>query len=401
MKTLHKNIFLWLLISSFFFIENVCNFSFSVVGDEIQQALLLSYTDYALLAASFVAAYSFMMIPAGLCLDAFFLSHVVSYAMCVFALGCFIFAFSQALPLLMLGRILMGASAAFSLLGSLKFAREMFSNHLGLFSSLALSVGMIGGVFAKIPTFYLVKMLHGKSGVFGLYGVIAVIFGLLVRVLVPRDEMAISPAPFSLSASKRILSEGNFWLIALYGSFCYSPFLAMETIWSKSFLSEMLPDTKLVVINAMESIPFFGVIIGSILLGILSDRAKSRKFGLVAAGMGIAFTLFLFFYVLPKNILAISVVLFLFGFFTGGFMPCFAYLLEHYPVHLSGSALGLMNCVNMVGGAVLTPCIGQMVDLLSESPTLSQIEIYQIAFLFLPLLALLASALISRVKDSQ
>ena len=81
-------------------------------------------------------------------------------------------------------------------------------------------------------------------------------------------------------------------------------------------------------------------------------------------------------------------------------MPCFAYLLEHYPAHMSGSALGLMNCVNMIGGAVFTPVIGKTVDTLSVGTHLTYVEIYQISFMFLPILALFASALISKVTNN-
>lgn len=401
MKEVQKNVLLWLLVSSFFFIENVCGFSISVVGDEIKQDLALNHTEYALLAASFLAAYSCMMIPAGLCLDAFLLNHVMSYAMSTFAVGCFIFAIGNSFSLLLMGRILMGASAAFSLLGSLKFARSTFSDHLGLFSSLALSVGMIGGVVGKTPTLYLVKVMQlGKSGVFGVFGFVALAFAVLVRYLVPAEVMKRSVSAFSLQASKRIISQRNFWLIALYGSFCYSPFLAMETVWAKKLLSEMLPGIRLLVINSIESIPFLGVIIGSIILGMVSDGASSRKGWLIISALGVAITLMMFLYVLPRNIVIISLILFFFGFFTGGFMPCFAYLLEHYPAHMSGSALGLMNCVNMMGGAVFTPVIGKAVDTLSVGTHLTYVEIYQISFMFLPILALFASALISKVTDN-
>ena len=393
MKEVQKNVLLWLLVSSFFFIENVCGFSISVVGDEIKQDLALNHTEYALLAASFLAAYSCMMIPAGLCLDAFLLNQVMSYAMGAFAVGCFIFAIGNSFSLLLLENW-----AQCSLfLEQLEVAKYTSS---WLFSSLALSVGMIGGVVGKTPTLYLVEVMQlGKSGVFGVFGFVALAFGILVRYLIPAENMKREVSPFSLQTSKRIISQRNFWLIALYGSFCYSPFLAMETVWAKKLLSEMLPGIRLLVINSIESIPFLGVIIGSIILGMVSDGAPSRKGWLIISALGIAITLMMFLYVLPRNMVIISLILFFFGFFTGGFMPCFAYLLEHYPAHMSGSALGLMNCVNMIGGAVFTPVIGKTVDTLSVGTHLTYVEIYQIAFMFLPILALFASALISKVTD--
>ncbi|MDA9832100.1 MFS transporter [Gammaproteobacteria bacterium] len=391
-----RSLLLWLLISLFFFIENACHFAFTVVGPDIQNQLGLSYQQYALLASAFIGAYSVMMVPAGLILDRFSFFKVSAMALCVFSASCLLFAVAKAFYVLILARILMGASASFSLLSSLKFSRLEFEKQMGIFSALALSIGMLGGVCARYPTHFFFDHF-GQKGLFLMWALVSASLAITLWLLAPKDSWNDSEK-IRLRHCVKTIKRQDFWLIALYGSLTYSPFLVMEMAWSEPFLKSILTVTS-EQINLIDSFSFIGVIVGSISLGFLSDRAHSRRGGLMLAALGVFFSLVLLIYFAMDALWWVGILLFLTGFFTGGFMPAFAYLVVRFPAHESASVMGLMNAINMAGAAITTPLIGRWIDWLQVSTEMTSIEVYQSVLLVLPLMALLAAILISQVRD--
>ncbi len=391
-----KSFLLWVLISLFFFVENACNFSFTVVGPDIQKSLDLTYQQYAHLAASFISAYSFMMVPAGILLDRFSFFKVSSIALGIFSLACVIFSFAESFYVLMTARVIMGFSASFSLLSSLKYSRLEFESYMGLFSALALSMGMLGGIFARYPTYFFFNH-YGQKGLYLMWALVAAILAISLWILAPKnrfDELKKIEVRHCLRAVKRM----DFWLIALYGALAYSPFLVMEMAWSERFLKTILT-ASVDQINLIDSLSFIGVIVGSIYLGYLSDRAQSRRGGLILSALGIFFSLIGLIYFSYGDLWWAGTLLFVMGFFTGGFMPAFAYLVARFPSRESASVMGLMNAVNMTGGALITPAIGAGIDALQATGTMRPLEIYQNVLIVLPLMALLAVILIFQVRD--
>jgi MFS family permease len=172
----------------------------------------------------------------------------------------------------------------------------------------------------------------------------------------------------------------------------------MEMAWSERFLMSILTAT-LKQINMIDSLSFMGVVVGSIYLGFLSDRAASRRNGLMVSALGVFSSLTILIYFSIDSFWFVGTFLFLMGFFTGGFMPAFAFLVSRFSSRESASVMGLMNAVNMAGGAIITPVIGAGIDWLQVSTTLSPLEMYQNVLVILPVLALLAAFLISQVKD--
>ena len=392
----YKSLLLWLLVSLFFFIENACNFSFTVVGPEIQSQLELTYQQYALLASAFIGAYSLMMIPAGVLLDRFSFFKVSARALGLFSMACLLFAMAENFYFLLIARILMGASASFSLLSSLKYSRLVFEKQMGLFSAMALSMGMLGGIFARYPTYFFFNHF-GQEGLFIMWAVVAGFLAVAVWLFAPSGSFE-EEEKITLRHCLRTVKRQDFWLIALYGSLTYSPFLVMEMAWSERFLTALLTAT-LKQINMIDSLSFIGVVVGSIYLGYLSDRAKNRRNGLMLSALGVFFSLTALIYFSVDSFWFVGILLFLMGFFTGGFMPAFAFLVARFPSRESASVMGLMNAVNMAGGAIITPVIGASIDWLQVSTEMSSLEMYQNVLVLLPIMALLAAFLISQVKD--
>jgi MFS family permease len=312
-------------------------------------------------------------------------------------MGCFIFSIGTDFHLLVIARLTMGIGAAFSLLSSLKYARENFQDQMALFSAVALSMGMLGGMFAKTPTYFLLKIVGQMSGVFIAYAVIAIVLAIVMFIFMEHESA--DKVQFKPKEALNILTHKNFWRIALYGSLMYSPFLVMEIAWSENYLGLLLPKLSDLMINAIESLVFLGMIVGSMLLGYMSDHSRNRQDGLFYSAIAVSVVLVGLFYIIPPGQTIICILLFLFGFFTGGFMPSFAYLLQRYPMALSGTVLGMMNCINMLGATITTPVMGGALDALRANTEMDLLLCYQLVFIILPIFTLVAATLIRQVKD--
>ena len=307
-----KKIITWALISSFFLIENMINFSLTVIKSDLQQTLTLSEEQFAYLASAFIMSYSVFMIPAGILLDRFSMKVVVPVSIFVFTLGCFIFGISHHFYVLTFARVLMGVGAAFSLLSSLKYARSFFSQHLAFFSGLGLSFGMIGAIIAKTPIYYLYELAHHqKHYLFLMFTLIGLLLMVVLRLLLEKDGST-AQDKYSMRHVREVISDQGFWLIALYGALMYTPLLVLEMAWLHDFLGLLLGESTHHVINSIESAPFLGVILGSIVFGYISDRSKSRKLSLLICALLTAITLELFFLGINRSVIYNFTILLLF-----------------------------------------------------------------------------------------
>jgi MFS family permease len=78
------------------------------------------------LSAAYFYGYAGMQIPVGVLLDRFGPRRLMTLAALVCAGGCVLFATSSSLAVATAGRFLIGASAAFSLVGSMAVAGQWF-----------------------------------------------------------------------------------------------------------------------------------------------------------------------------------------------------------------------------------------------------------------------------------
>ena len=104
------------------------------------------------LSAAYFYGYAGMQIPVGLLLDRFGPRRLLAIASLICAAGCVLFAKGETLAAVTAGRFLIGASAAFSLVGAMAVAGQWFRpDRFAVFSGLAMAMGMAGGVLGQAP----------------------------------------------------------------------------------------------------------------------------------------------------------------------------------------------------------------------------------------------------------
>jgi MFS family permease len=142
----------WLAGAVFFFYAWVLRVAPSVMVVELMRDFSVGAAVLGHLSAAYFYGYAGMQIPVGILLDRFGPRRLMTVAAFVCAGGCVLFATGETLAAATAGRILIGASAAFSLVGAMAVAGQWFSpSRFALLSGLAMAAGMAGGVFGQAP----------------------------------------------------------------------------------------------------------------------------------------------------------------------------------------------------------------------------------------------------------
>ena len=135
--------FAWATGALFFFYAWIMRVAPSVMIDELMRDFAVGAAAIGNLSAFYFYGYAGMQIPVGLLMDRFGPRRLMTLAAAGCAVGCVMFALAPALWALSLGRFIIGATAAFSLVGAMVVAGEWFPPaRFALLSGLAMMMGM-------------------------------------------------------------------------------------------------------------------------------------------------------------------------------------------------------------------------------------------------------------------
>ena len=350
------------LVSLFFLFEFVARVEPSLDSAGIMQRFSISEGQFAVLASLFFWVYAPMQLVVGLTLDRFGARRMIVPALLICVLGPLLFSASSNLYLAGLGRLLTGLGGAFGFVGALYVANHRFPARL--FASLSGLLGAVGMIGTAIGVVWLTRATEslGWEKVFQLTGLAGL--GLFVLVfLFLREGRGGGAAPRQnpLKALPQLLGQRRLWLIALVSALYYVPVNVYAGLWGKS---ELMADRGLAATRAEFSVSliFWGLALGSILAGAVSDRLGHRKW-LVVGGAIVSTGLFaVALLVGPGGYVSLSALLFLAGLFGGPQMLTFPMAKEGLPNIVAGTALSLVNMVAIGGAMIFQPVAGYLLE---------------------------------------
>jgi MFS family permease len=365
----------WLTGAVFFFYAWVLRVAPSVMVEDLMRDFTVGAAVLGHLSAAYFYGYAGMQIPVGVLLDRFGPRRLMTLAALVCAGGCVLFATSSSLAVASAGRFLIGASAAFSLVGSMAVAGQWFdANRFALLAGLSMAMGMAGGVFGQAPLQLAVTASDWRFATLMLAtGGLALAVAAWAFV---RDRARGSGGlGRALSGLATVVADRQTWLVALVGLGTSAPLLAFASLWGVPFLETAyrLPRTQAAVLT---SIFFVGWGVGAPAIGWLSDRIGRRKPPLVAGLLLETAALALLVYVPGLPVPLLGGLCFLVGFFGSAQIVCFALARENHPAALSGTAIGFVNAMVTGAGALFQPLVGLLLDLAWTGETALGARVY-------------------------
>ncbi len=342
----------------------------AVFTDQLMSEFSLGAAALGNLSAFYFYAYVAMQIPTGILADRYGPRRVLAAGAGVATLGSLLFAMAPSFAWAAGGRLLIGASVAVGFVSMMKLASHWFDPRQFAFATgMALLMGVVGGVIGGVPLRLLVEAF-GWRAVMGATAVVSAALCVATWSLV-RDDPAErgylghgslahhEPTPV-LRGIVEVLSYRNSWLLSLAPIGFSGCVLTFAGLWGVPWLRQVynLDAAHAVVITSTLLVSWA---VSGPLLGSASQRLGRRKplyiVSSMAALAGWAAVIYL---ALPLPLLV--VVLAFTGFASGGLIIGFAWAKESVPLRLMGTAAGVCNMGPLIGGMLLQPGVGWVLD---------------------------------------
>ncbi len=404
---------IWGLVVLFYFYDNMLQVSPGVMTNELMRDLHVDGFALGNLAAFFFYAYAPTQIPVGMLLDRYGPRLLVTLATLTCVIGAYVFSSAGSVYTAQIGRLLIGFGSAFAAVSCMKLAATWFPlERFSFLTGLMVTAGLTGSIVGEKPLALLVQS-HGWRFTIFCFVISGIVIALLVWCLVrdapkhmakPADIEEYSTAKHMIRGLKLVVKQPQSWIVAIYGGLMFAPTSIFGALWGVPFLMQThhisAPDAA--GINIML---YAGWAVGSPLSGIVSDRLKKRKPTLYFASLGSLVAITLVIYIPTLSMSTISVLLFLFGFFSSGFLPSFSIMREISITSVTATALGFMNMFNMIGGALGQPLVGKLLDRGWDGSMIDGARIYSVsnfhsAMAILPVMIAVSLFMLPLVKET-
>lgn len=345
----------------------------AVITNELMAEFSLTAAALGNLSAVYFYSYVVMQIPTGMLADYWGPRRILTTGAGVAAVGTLLFALADSLVLVALGRLLIGASVGVAFVAMLKLSTHWFdSSKFALFSGVALACGIVGAVFAGAPLRMLVDS-YGWRAVMVSAGVMTGLVAVFNWSMVRDDpsergyrsfmaEPTAGGRPRSLFGGMGVVfGTRNIWLIFLISGAVSGPILTFAGLWGVPFLRTHYGLTTANAAMITSSL-LIAWALGGPVMGAISDRIGRRKplygLGAVIAALG-----WMSVFLVPNiPIFLLIAILVTVGVASGCIMVGFAFAKESAPANLAGTTSGVINMGNMLGGMVMQPAVGWMLD---------------------------------------
>jgi len=347
------------------------------------------------LSAFYFYAYAGLQLPIGVMFDHWGARRMLALAALLCGLGSLLFSVADSLTGAYAGRLLIGAGAGFTWVGTLQLAaRWLPPERFAMVTGLTLMLGMAGAIGGQAPLAAIVE-LAGWRGTMAWAAGFALLLATLIWLIVrDRPDGGASEEPATGDVEKGAMSllhglrgtmaNRQSWFVALYGGTLTATMLAFAGLWGVPYLMQTYGISRPAA-AASTSLLLVGWGIGAPLAGWLSDRMKRRK-PLMVLGSLVALTTFsAIIYTPDLSLTSARVLCFINGLFSGSMVLSFAAAREHNRPETAGATLGFVNTFVMAAGAIFQPLIGWLLDLNWDGAMVAgarvySVSTYQIAF---------------------
>lgn len=397
------------LAIAFYYYEYYLRVAPSVMKNELRLTFDLSEAAFGYLAAFYYFAYTPMQIPVGMMMDRFGPRRLLTVACFLCVVGTVLFGATAHLWIAGVGRFVLGFGSAFAYVGLLKISNQWLpKKYFAFMAGLCTTLGMFGGISCAVLMSHLMLLVGWQSTLY--YSATVGVVLALVLWIILRDgqDHEHAESDFShevhvkLTGLKQILLSPQMWINGLIGLLTFLPIAGFAEVWAPSFL-ETVGMSKLDAATG-ASMLFLGFAVGAPIWGIISDLTQSRRIPLMVGSFAAAVFMALVIFMPSTSLLWMCPLLFLSTFFASAEILIFAVSNDISRPSVSATAIAFSNMVVMVGGVLLPPVIGQILDnmgfeLIGNKPVY-RIQDFSVALAVLPIGLILSGILSVFLKES-
>jgi MFS family permease len=359
----------------------------------IQRFDLTGY--FGLFTSMYLIGNVIMFIPAGMLLDRFPTKHVLVVNILVMILGATGLWLSYSTLLAFGCMLVVGLAGAFSLLAVLRVATSWFSpNYAGFPMSLAITLGMCGGLFGNS----IGKLLLDQLGSGQAVQISNIILGMVVLLLVligikepPRQQdhpKQTSSSVNTLEALTLVLKNPQNWLAGLYISLLNFPIMILDFAFGQAYLVHVFNVNEINAAN-IAAIIFIGFIVTGPIVGKWSDYWGYRR-PLMLIGASSALVVMLLLYIDNLPTAALYVIFLFIGIVSSAQNIGYPVIAESNDPSVAATANSLGSILIMGGGAVAQNVFG----------SLKHVAGFEFAYHMLPVSMVIALVIALMIKET-
>jgi MFS family permease len=347
---------------------------------QLSEAFGLDALGVASLVGLFYYGYSPFSLVAGVALDRLGARRVIPIGAAIVSIGSLLFATGDT-ALAGLGRFLQGAGGVFALVGAVYIASSSFpASQAATLIGATQMFGMAGGSAGQ----FLVgpAMSNGLPWRSFWIAMAVIGAGIAVVLVLLLPSKAATPAGdwrrAAVDSLRTVFRNPQSILCGLIAGLLMMPTSIFDMVWGVRYLQDTAGHEYGEAVMRSATVPL-GWIIGSPLLGWLSDRLGRRKPVVVGAATVLfaclAWILFGRADVLPPYLLGIVT-----GVASSCVMLLYTVIKEANPPELNGTATGVVNFLNFTLSALFGPVFAALLHRASNGSGKLELAHYQMAF---------------------
>ena len=370
----------WLLAALYYFYQYTLRSSPAVMLPELSQAFGVSAAGVASLVALFYYGYAPFSLIAGPAIDRLGAKAVIPLGALMAGTGALLFG-SGNLSAAYVGRFLQGAGGVFALIGAVYIVTRNFPASRG--ATLVGATQMFGSSGGSAGQFLVGPMIAGGlawdrywTGM----GIAGIAIAALLFVLLPKPEASKRRDSWlkgAATALATVFRNPQSVLCGLLAGLFFIPTTILDMIWGVRFLQQGHGFEYGEAVIRSATVPL-GWIIGSPLMGMISDRIGRRKPVIAGGGCVLMACLFWILYG-PKDVLPPYVLGLVAGFASGAAMVTYTVVKEANPPQFGGTATGVIGFLNFTFSALMAPVFGSRLQRFSAGMD-TGLEQYQMTF---------------------
>lgn len=351
----------WAVAALFFCYQYVLRVLPGYIEPNLRSELHLTAHEFGTIGSFTIYAYAIMQIPMGILIDRIGVKKVLTGSVFLCLLGAFAMAFAQNLASLQLSRILIGIGSASAFMSALKVAADYLpSGKRGFLMGATLTAGTLGAMATGAYLVPLVQSVGWRSVTtsLGFLGFAMALMALLgIHLKVSKRNQTV----FDWSDITQIIKNRQIMTYAILAVGLYTPLSVLADLWGTAFLMKKYELAQTIAASSSGML-FAGLCAGSLILPWLCEKYDCLDIAIQVCSFGILF-LFGFLLLGPElPLTSLRMVLVAVGFFCGAEMMCFTGAVHATTAQNSGLTIGVVNTLNMLGGALLQHIIGYMLD---------------------------------------
>ncbi|WP_300455674.1 nitrate/nitrite transporter [Accumulibacter sp.] len=357
---------LFLPFAGAYFLSYLYRTANAVIGPVLSAELGLSAGHLGLLTSAYFLAFAAAQLPLGMFLDRFGARRVEASLLLVAAAGAALFALGNSIGHLALARGLIGLGVSACLMAAFKAFSQFFTvDRQASLTGWIMTSGGLGALAASAPLEAALQVV-GWREIFLALAVLTLAVAAWLFLSVPERDDGRAPEPLAAqwAGVREIFASAHFWRFAPLGLTLIGGFMAVQSLWSISWLMQANGYTRAAAADHLAGMSS-AMLLAYLLIGLLATglaRRGVKPIMLLAAGLALSLvTLGLIAMRVSEHTYWLWIA---YGSFSSFGTLAYSQAAAGFAVALSGRANTAFNLMVFVGAFGIQWGLGLLIDLL-------------------------------------